>query len=129
MLGGRVLVWSSNTLIRIFNILTFFLLIPIIIGCIALEEAQIGSVWKEITMLYVFFFLFHPISLILLFVDSSRDLGAAACRRSWIPLLCTLLFSLGLISAVRYKIYNESHSTKLFEREGILVKCVEELKK
>ncbi|PON94762.1 hypothetical protein TorRG33x02_095450 [Trema orientale] len=110
--------WSSNNLIRIFNVLTFFLLMSIIISRIVLKETQIGSVRKEITMLYIFFFLFYPISPILFFDDSSTDSGAAACQRLWIPLLCSLLFSLGLIWAVRYKINNESHSEKLLEREG-----------
>ncbi|PON77148.1 Transmembrane protein [Parasponia andersonii] len=106
----------------------------LILGRIAFKETQIDSVRKEITMLYVFFFLFHSISLILLFNASSRDpAGAAACRRSWIPSLCSLLFSLGLIWAVRYKTDTEGHLEKLLEREKedgkLLAKCVEELKK
>ncbi|XP_062114897.1 uncharacterized protein LOC133828819 [Humulus lupulus] len=106
----------------------------LILGRIALKETQIDSVRKEITMLYVFFFLFHSISLILLFDASSRDpAGALACRRSWIPSLCSLLFSLGLIWAVRYKSDTEVHLEKLLEREKedckLLAKCVEELKK
>lgn len=106
----------------------------LILGRIALKENQIDAVRKEVTLLYVFFFLFHAISLILLFDASSRDpSGALACRRSWIPSLCSLLFSLGLIWAVRYKTDTEVHLEKLLEREKedgkLLAKCVEELKK
>uniref|UniRef100_A0A803QX68 Transmembrane protein n=2 Tax=Cannabis sativa TaxID=3483 RepID=A0A803QX68_CANSA len=107
----------------------------LILNRISLKETQIDSVRKEITMLYVFFFLFHSISLILLFDASSRGgpAGLLACRRSWIPSLCSLLFSLGLIWAVRYKSETESHLEKLLEREKedckLLGKCVEELKK
>ncbi|KAI9160468.1 hypothetical protein LWI28_008351 [Acer negundo] len=49
---------------------------------ISFKETQIDSVRKELTQLYIFFFLFHSISLILLFNASSR---ASLCHRSWIP--------------------------------------------
>ncbi|KAL5543767.1 hypothetical protein UlMin_007551 [Ulmus minor] len=105
----------------------------LILGRVALKENQIDSVRKEITMLYIFFFLFHSTALILLFNASARDPEGAACRRSWIPSLCSLLFSLGLIWAVRYKSDTEVHLEKLLEREKedgkLLGKCVEELKK
>ncbi|XP_015882229.1 uncharacterized protein LOC107418074 [Ziziphus jujuba] len=105
----------------------------LILGRVSLKETQIDSVRKEITMLYIFFFLFHSTALILLFNASSRDPHGVACHRSWIPSLCSLLFSLGIIWAVRYKTDMEVHLEKLLEREkedGILLaKCVEELKK
>ncbi|KAK4285696.1 hypothetical protein QN277_002359 [Acacia crassicarpa] len=108
----------------------------LILNRIALKETQIDSVRKEITMLYIFFFLFHSTSLMLLFhstASSPKPHMEKACHRSWIPSLCSLLFSLGLIWAVRYKTDVESHMEKLLEREkedrGLLGKCVEELKK
>lgn len=105
----------------------------LILNRIALKETQIDSVRKEITQLYMFFFVFHSIALILLFNASSNDPVEKSCRRSWIPSLCTLLCSLGLIWAVRYKSDVESHLDKLLEREKedgkLLAKCVEELKK
>ncbi|KAF3438261.1 hypothetical protein FNV43_RR21022 [Rhamnella rubrinervis] len=105
----------------------------LILGRIALKETQIDSVRKEITMLYIFFFLFHSTALILLFNASARDPHGVGCRRSWIPSLCSLLFSLGLIWAIRYKTDMEVHLEKLLEREKedgkLMAKCVEELKK
>ncbi|KAH7861765.1 hypothetical protein Vadar_030591 [Vaccinium darrowii] len=99
----------------------------------ALKETQIDSVRKEITQLYCFFFLFHSTALVLLFSASSRGPQSGSCHRSWIPSLCSLLFSLGMIWAVRYKTDVEGHLEKLLEREKedgkLLAKCVEELKR
>ncbi|KAI3754024.1 hypothetical protein L2E82_26115 [Cichorium intybus] len=106
----------------------------LILNRIALKETQIDAVRKEITHIYCFFFLFHSISLVLLFssASSSSSMGGS-CSRSWIPSLSSLLCSLGLIWAVRYKTDTESHLEKLLEREKedgkLLGKCVEELKK
>ncbi|KAL4313540.1 hypothetical protein GQ457_01G007570 [Hibiscus cannabinus] len=101
----------------------------LILNRISSKETQIDSVRNEITQLFIFFFLFHSISLLLLFNSSSAD----ACRRSWIPSLCSLLCSMGIIWAVRYKTDVEVHLEKLLEREKedgkLLGKCVEELKK
>ncbi|GJZ86423.1 hypothetical protein Tco_1399175 [Tanacetum coccineum] len=102
----------------------------LILNRVALKETQIDSVQKELTHLYVFFFLFHSLSLILLF---SSGPGATSCSRSWVPSLCSLLCSLGLIWAVRYKTEVELHLEKMLKREkedgNLLGKCVEELKK
>ncbi|KAL7590814.1 hypothetical protein Lser_V15G35428 [Lactuca serriola] len=104
----------------------------LILNRIALKEIQIDAVRKEITHIYCFFFLFHSISLMLLFSSASSS-TSGSCNRSWIPSLCSLLCSLGLIWAVRYKTDTESHLEKLLEREKedgkLLGKCVEELKK
>lgn len=105
----------------------------LILNRIALKETQIDSVRKEITHLYIFFFLFHSISLLLLFNASSRDPRGGACHRSWVPSVCSVLCSLGIIWAVRYKSEVENHLQKLLDREkedaNLLGKCVEELKK
>ncbi|CAB4307433.1 unnamed protein product [Prunus armeniaca] len=105
----------------------------LILNRVSLKENQIDSVRKEITMLFIFFFLFHSTALILLFSSSSRDPHGFACRRSWIPSLCSLCFSLGIIWAIRYKTDMEGHLEKLLEREkedkNLLGKCIEELKK
>ncbi|KAM7250307.1 hypothetical protein ACFE04_022190 [Oxalis oulophora] len=102
----------------------------LILQRVSLKETQIDSIQKELTHLYIFFFLFHSISLLILF--NSPD-SALACTRSWIPSLGSLFSSLGLIWAVRYKIDVESHFQKLLEREKedkkLLGKCVEELRK
>ncbi|KAK9274693.1 hypothetical protein L1049_021944 [Liquidambar formosana] len=105
----------------------------LILRRIAQKETQIDAVRKEITQLYCFFFIFHSTALILLFNASSRDPRGVACHRSWIPSICSLLCSLGIIWAVRYKTDVECHMEKLLEREKedgkLLGKCVEELKK
>ncbi|KAI4323196.1 hypothetical protein L6164_022823 [Bauhinia variegata] len=105
----------------------------LVLGRIALKETQIDGVRKEITMLYIFFFLFHSTALMFLFNASSTGQIDRACHRSWIPSLCSLLFSLGIIWAIRYKSDVEAHVEKLLEREKedrrLMVKCVEELKK
>ncbi|KAG2317919.1 hypothetical protein Bca4012_068903 [Brassica carinata] len=107
----------------------------LILSRVSHKESQIDSVRREITQLYIFFFLFHSISLLLLFHASSSSVSSSpsACKRSWIPSLCSLLSSLGLVWAVRYKSEVESHLEKLLEREKedakLLRKCVEELKR
>ncbi|KAK3033133.1 hypothetical protein RJ639_036492 [Escallonia herrerae] len=108
----------------------------LILNRISLKETQIDGTRKEITNLYCFFFLFHSTSLILLFsAVSSRAQPhtGSYCHRSWIPSLCSVLCSLGIIWAVRYKSDVEAHLEKLLEREKedrqLLGKCVEELKK
>ncbi|KAF8080863.1 hypothetical protein N665_0918s0004 [Sinapis alba] len=107
----------------------------LILSRVSHKESQIDSVRRELTHLYIFFFLFHSISLLLLFhaASSSVSSSSSACKRSWIPSLCSLLSSLGLIWAVRYKSEVESLLEKLLEREKedakLLRKCVEELKK
>ncbi|CAG7877751.1 unnamed protein product [Brassica rapa] len=105
----------------------------LILNRVSHKESQIDSVRREITQLYIFFFLFHSISLLLLFHASSASASSSACKRSWIPSLCALVSSLGIIWAVRYKSEVESHLEKLLEREKedakLLRKCVEELKK
>ncbi|CAF2101864.1 hypothetical protein BRARA_E02821 [Brassica rapa] len=106
----------------------------LILNRVSHKESQIDSVRREITQLYIFFFLFHSISLLLLFHASSASASSSSsCKRSWIPSLCALLSSLGIIWAVRYKSEVESHLEKLLEREKedakLLRKCVEELKK
>ncbi|KAJ8751954.1 hypothetical protein K2173_000700 [Erythroxylum novogranatense] len=104
----------------------------LILNRISLKETQIDSVRREITQLHVFFFLFHSIALLLLFNASSLASGYL-CKRSWIPSVCSLLCSLGIIWAVRYKTDVECLLEKLLDREKedgkLLAKCVEELKK
>ncbi|CAN8259567.1 unnamed protein product [Cochlearia groenlandica] len=107
----------------------------LILSRVSHKESQIDSIRREITQLYIFFFLFHSISLLLLFHTSSSasSSSSSVCARSWIPSLCSLLSSLGMIWAVRYKSEVESHLEKLLEREKedakLLRKCVEELKR
>ncbi|CAK8561409.1 unnamed protein product [Lathyrus sativus] len=103
-------------------------------GRIALKETQIDSIRKEITMVYIFFFLFHSTTLMLLFNSSSSTTTPnKPCHKSWVPSLCSLLFSLGFIWALRYKSDVEGHMEKMLCREkedrGLLRKCSEELKK
>ncbi|CAL0303691.1 unnamed protein product [Lupinus luteus] len=102
-------------------------------GRISLKETQIDSIRKETTLLYIFFFLFHSTTLMLLFNNSSSLSSSSICHRSWVPSLCSLVFSLGIIWAVRYKSDVEVQMEKLLKREkedkGLLEKCVEELKK
>ncbi|XP_010669977.4 uncharacterized protein LOC104887089, partial [Beta vulgaris subsp. vulgaris] len=103
----------------------------LILDRISLKESQIDGVRKEITNLYTIFFLFHSLSLLLLFNISSTN--STACKKSWVPSLCSLFFSMAVIWAVRYKTDVETHLEKLLEREKedwkLLGKCVEELKK
>ncbi|KAG8365264.1 hypothetical protein BUALT_Bualt18G0086100 [Buddleja alternifolia] len=99
---------------------------------ISLKEIQIDSTRKEITQLYCLFFLFHSTALLLLFISTASH-GPRSCKKSWTPSLCSLLFSLGFIWAIRYKTGIERHSEKMLEREredsSLLAKCVEELKR
>ncbi|XP_058106788.1 uncharacterized protein LOC131250463 [Magnolia sinica] len=104
----------------------------LIIRRIALKETRIDATRKEITQLYCFFFLFHSTVLLLLYSAATRD-PHGACRRSWIPSICSVVCSLAIIWAIRYKTDVECHIEKLLQREKedgkLLMKCVEELKK
>ncbi|XP_047943122.1 uncharacterized protein LOC125189951 [Salvia hispanica] len=101
----------------------------LIFNRLSLKETQIDATRNQITHLYCLFFLFHSTSLLLLF--STRP--PALCTRSWLPSLCSLLFSLAFIWAIRYKTDEESHLEKMLRREKedskLLGKCVEELKR
>ncbi|KAK6123873.1 hypothetical protein DH2020_042387 [Rehmannia glutinosa] len=105
----------------------------LILNRLSLKETQIDSTRKEITNLYCLFFLFHSTALLLLFTAASHGHGPHLCKKSWIPSLCLLLFSLGFIWAIRYKTDVECHLEKMLEREKedskLLAKCVEELKR
>ncbi|XP_021760961.1 uncharacterized protein LOC110725799 [Chenopodium quinoa] len=104
----------------------------LILGRISLKESQIDGVRKEMTNLYTIFFLFHSLSLLLLFNTSFSNI-TSACKKSWVPSLCSLVFSMSVIWAVRYKTDVEGHLEKLLEREKedwkLLGKCVEKLKR
>ncbi|KAK4421832.1 hypothetical protein Salat_2133800 [Sesamum alatum] len=105
----------------------------LILNRISLKETQLDSTRKEITQLYSLFFVFHSTALLLLFSAASHVDGPHFCRKSWIPSLCSLFFSLGFIWAIRYKTDVEFHLEKMLEREkedsSLLSKCVEELKR
>ena len=106
----------------------------LILGRVSLKETQIDSVRREITTLYILFFLFHSLSLLLLFNSAaSAGPGTPSCRRSWVPSLCSIIFSMGLIWAVRYKTDTEGHLEKMLGREKedgkLLARCVEELRR
>ncbi|CAL9758516.1 unnamed protein product, partial [Musa acuminata subsp. burmannicoides] len=99
---------------------------------IALRESRVDAVRREIAALYCAFFVFHSLILLLLY-SASVSFPSAACRRSWIPCLCSLLCSMAVVWAVRYKTDTECVLERLLEREredGVLLgKCVEELKR
>ncbi|KAL7142958.1 hypothetical protein ABFS83_08G159500 [Erythranthe nasuta] len=106
----------------------------LILNRISLKETQLDSTRHQITQLYCLFFLFHSTALLLLFSAATQPAAAGhLCKRSWVPSLCSLLFSLGFIWAIRYKNDVECHVEKMLEREkedsSLLAKCVEELKK
>jgi hypothetical protein len=104
---------------------------------IALREARLDGARKEIAFLYCAFFAFHAASVLLLFLSSSASSGSAAstasCRRSWIPCLVSLLSSLAMLWALRYKSDTEAVLERLLARERedalLLARCVSELKR
>ncbi|KAF3333721.1 hypothetical protein FCM35_KLT01412 [Carex littledalei] len=100
---------------------------------ISLKESRIDSVRREITFLYCFFFILHSISLLILFATSSHDRSSVGCKRAWVPSVTSLLCSLSVLWALRYKGDTEASLGKLLERERedalMLARCVEELKR
>jgi len=104
---------------------------------VALREARLDGARKEIAFLYCAFFAFHAASVLLLFLSSSASSGSAAstaaCRRSWIPCLVSLLSSLAMLWALRYKSDTEAVLERLLARERedalLLARCVSELKR
>ncbi|GER52768.1 hypothetical protein STAS_30248 [Striga asiatica] len=103
----------------------------LILGRLSLKESQIDSARNQLTLLYSLFFLFHSVSILLLFSSSAG--GPHLCRGSWVPCLCSFLCSMGFIWAVRYKTDVECHVQRLLDREKedykLLGKCVGELKR
>jgi hypothetical protein len=102
---------------------------------VALREARLDGARKEIAFLYCAFFAFHAASVLLLFLSSSSSTAgpASACRRSWIPCLVSLLSSLAMLWALRYKSDTEAVLERLLARERedalLLARCVSELKR
>ncbi|CAN6309080.1 unnamed protein product [Urochloa humidicola] len=102
---------------------------------VALREARLDGARKEIAFLYCAFFAFHAASILLLFLSSASASAPspAACRRSWIPCLVSLLSSLAMLWALRYKSDTEAVLKRLLAREQedalLLGRCVSELKR
>jgi hypothetical protein len=100
---------------------------------VALREARLDGARKEIAFLYCAFFAFHAASVLLLFLSSASADSAVACRRSWIPCLVSLLSSLAMLWALRYKSDTEAVLQRLLARERedalLLGRCVAELKR
>ncbi|EER93357.1 hypothetical protein BDA96_01G072700 [Sorghum bicolor] len=102
---------------------------------VALREARLDGARKEIAFLYCAFFAFHAASVLLLFLSSAStgSASAAACKRSWIPCLVSLLSSLAMLWALRYKSDTEAVLERMLARERedalLLARCVSELKR
>ncbi|KAJ3674480.1 hypothetical protein LUZ60_005096 [Juncus effusus] len=100
---------------------------------ISLKESRMDSVRKEIAFLYCFFFILHSLSLLVLFSSSSHDPASVGCKRMWVPSVASLLCSLSVLWALRYKGDTEASIKKLLERERedelILARCLDELKR
>ncbi|KAM3260720.1 hypothetical protein ACQJBY_051770 [Aegilops geniculata] len=104
---------------------------------VALREARLDGARKEIAFLYCAFFAFHAASVLLLFLSSSvaplTTSPSSACRRSWIPCLVSLLASLAMLWALRYKADTEAVLERVLAREqedaALLGRCVAELKR
>uniref|UniRef100_A0ACD5X8A4 Uncharacterized protein n=1 Tax=Avena sativa TaxID=4498 RepID=A0ACD5X8A4_AVESA len=105
---------------------------------VALREARLDGARKEIAFLYCAFFAFHAASVLVLFLSSSISLGtdpslSLSCRRSWIPCLVSLLASLAMLWALRYKADTEAVLERVLAREqedaALLGRCVAELKR
>ncbi|KAF8709958.1 hypothetical protein HU200_029678 [Digitaria exilis] len=107
---------------------------------VALREARLDGARKEIAFLYCAFFAFHAASVLVLFLFLSSSASApsaaataAACRRSWIPCLVSLLSSLAMLWALRYKSDTEAVLERVLARERedalLLGRCVSELKR
>ncbi|RLN15435.1 uncharacterized protein C2845_PM02G46140 [Panicum miliaceum] len=100
---------------------------------VALREARLDGARKEIAFLYCAFFAFHAASVLLLFLSSPGAATTEACRRSWIPCLVSLLSSLAMLWALRYKSDTEAVLERLLARERedalLLARCVSELKR
>jgi hypothetical protein len=102
---------------------------------VALREARLDGARKEIAFLYCAFFAFHAASVLILFLSSSISIGpdTLSCRRSWIPCLVSLLSSLAMLWALRYKADTEAVLERVLAREqedaALLGRCVAELKR
>ncbi|XP_048526881.1 uncharacterized protein LOC125506046 [Triticum urartu] len=104
---------------------------------VALREARLDGARKEIAFLYCAFFAFHAASVLLLFLSASvaplTPSPSSACRRSWIPCLVSLLASLAMLWALRYKADTEAVLERVLAREqedaALLGRCVAELKR
>ncbi|GER37573.1 hypothetical protein STAS_13996 [Striga asiatica] len=102
----------------------------LILTRISLRQTQLDSARTHLAALHALFFLFHSAALLLLFSAAGDP---SLCRRSWVPSLCSLACSIGLIWAVRHKSGLGSRLERILEREeedsSLLGKCVEELRR
>ncbi|KAF7074968.1 hypothetical protein CFC21_079771 [Triticum aestivum] len=103
---------------------------------VALREARLDGARKEIAFLYCAFFAFHAASVLVLFLSASIPSPgpySSSCRRSWIPCLVSLLASLAMLWALRYKADTEAVLERVLAREqedaALLGRCVAELKR
>ncbi|XP_037438464.1 uncharacterized protein LOC119306315 [Triticum dicoccoides] len=103
---------------------------------VALREARLDGARKEIAFLYCAFFAFHAASVLVLFLSASIPSpgpSSSSCRRSWIPCLVSLLASLSMLWALRYKADTEAVLERVLAREqedaALLGRCVAELKR
>ncbi|KAG5018928.1 hypothetical protein JHK87_014783 [Glycine soja] len=99
-------------------------------------EGETDDASEYLSFLYSIMKVFSARKAILYFhsaAGTSKKEKLVSCGKSWVPSLCSLLFSLGLIWALRYKSDVEAHVEKMLQREkedkGLLGRCVEELKK
>ncbi|GLJ17326.1 hypothetical protein SUGI_0300850 [Cryptomeria japonica] len=99
---------------------------------VALKESRLDRTRKEVTQLCCFYFLFHGTVLTLLFNAAARN-PKDSCKRAWIPSMVSLVASMVIIWAVRYKIDVETQIERLLKREKddakLMAKCIQELKR
>lgn len=98
---------------------------------IALKEARLDGIKREVFQLCCFFFAFHGFHLTLLFTSSiHREEGA--CRKWWVPSFLSLFTSLVIVSLVQLKLFRYFKVLAQLQRERsdnrALGRCIQELR-
>ncbi|GLJ53204.1 hypothetical protein SUGI_1133910 [Cryptomeria japonica] len=97
---------------------------------IALKEAHLDATRKQTTQLYIFYFLYHAVTLILMYTTVGDSVNA--CSKVWIPSLQSVVASAVMVLGMRHQMGLIKRAARLLEREKkdakLLSNCIEELK-
>lgn len=101
---------------------------------IAIKEARLDNIRKEIFQLCCFYFIFHGIFLTISFTsyNSDENQHRNMCHRWWIPSVLSMCTSLVIVFLVQMKLFRYWKVTNQLQREKndnrTLTRCIQELR-
>ncbi|CDP13652.1 unnamed protein product [Coffea canephora] len=101
---------------------------------IAIKEARLDNIRKEIFQLCCFYFIFHGLFLTISFTsyNSDENQHRNMCHRWWIPSVLSMCTSLVIVFLVQMKLFRYWKVTNQLQREKndnrTLTRCIQELR-